>query len=336
VLRRPRVERLDPNALTLDTCRYRLGKDDIPGNGAWSQPLPALTVYELLAQRGYEGPVTLRFTFEVQEVPPQVRLVVEDADQVQIAVNGAPARYAGLPHWIDGSFLPVEITHLLRQGQNAVELSRDFQPVPQAKFSLARLFQTLEGTELEAVYLVGEFGVWGAPSKREPRPRCVRLSPRLEIGAELETTSGDLVSEGYPFYAGRLRLVDEVRLQAPAEGERVVLHLPGIDAAALVQVRVNGAAAGAIAWPPYELEITPHVREGDNQLAVELVATLRNLLGPHHRPEGEPDQCWNRDYVLRPEWLADPETLAAHWTDDYIFLRFGLREGACLRYMPST
>ena len=56
---------------------------------------------------------------------------------------------------------------------------------------------------------------------------------------------------------------------------------------------------------------TPRHIQGDNEIAVELVSTLRNLLGPHHRPEGEPEQCWNRDYVLQPAWLDDPETLAA-------------------------
>jgi len=330
VLRRPRLERLDPNALTLDTCRYRCG------GGPWSNRLPVLTVYESLAQRGYVGPVTLRFTFDVQQAPLQTRLVIEDADQYQIFVNGEPVQYTGLPYWIDRCFLPVEITSLVRRGRNVVELHRDFQPVPQARFSLARLFQTLEGTELEAIYLVGEFGVWGAPSPREPQPRCVRLSPHFEIGAEPETTSGDLVYEGYPFYAGRLRLIGHVHLEAPVGGERVLLCLPGIDAAALVRVWCNGQEAGFISWPPYELEITPLVQDGENKIAVELVSTLRNLFGPHHRPEGEPDQCWTQDYILRPEWLADPDLLRARWTGDYFFLRFGLPEGACVQYVKAT
>ena len=49
-------------------------------------------------------------------------------------------------------------------------------------------------------------------------------------------------------------------------------------------IRVLAVEANrADAWPPYELDITPLVRDGDNRIAVELVATLRNLLGPHHR-----------------------------------------------------
>jgi hypothetical protein len=127
-----------------------------------------------------------------------------------------------------------------------------------------------------------------------------------------------------------------VRLEVPAADERVLLCLPGIDAAALVKVAINGTEAGVIAWPPYELDVTPFVRGGDNQIAVELVATLRNLLGPHHRPQGEPDQCWTQDYILRPEWLADLDALRAHWTDDYFFLRFGLQEGAWVRYLEAT
>jgi hypothetical protein len=64
-----------------------------------------------------------------------------------------------------------------------------------------------------------------------------------------------------------------------------------------------------------------------------VVSTLRNLLGPHHRPDGEPDQCWTRDYILDPDWLDDEAQLRGHWTDDYFFLRFGLPDGARIRYV---
>jgi hypothetical protein len=194
----------------------------------------------------------------------------------------------------------------------------------------------LEGVELEAVYLTGDFAVAGVPSPRAAQPRCIRLAPHFRIAAEQVTTSGDLVSGGYPFYAGRMTLSDTVDLRAPAPGERVFLALPDIDAAALARVRVNGHDAGALAWPPYEIEIGDHVRDGANEIAVTLTSTLRNLLGPHHRPQGEPDQCWERDYACAPEWRADEATLDAHWTKDYFFLRFGLAPGAHVRYLDAA
>jgi hypothetical protein len=69
-----------------------------------------------------------------------------------------------------------------------------------------------------------------------------------------------------------------------------------------------------------------------DEIAVTLTGTPRNLLGPRRRPQGEPDQCWTWDYLCAPEWLEDKATLDAHWTDDYVLLRFGHPPGAHVRY----
>ncbi len=74
--------------------------------------------------------------------------------------------------------------------------------------------------------------------------------------------------------------------------------------------------------------MTSLVEEGDNEIEIELVSTLRNLLGPHHRPEGEPDSTWGPDFTFYPDWLERPEERAANWTDDYFFVRFGIGSGA--------
>jgi hypothetical protein len=336
VLQDPQITRHDPNALTLDYCRYRKGA------GEWSDVLPVLTVYELLAQEGYEGQITMQFTFQVEALSrrpdfsrDRIRLVIEDAPNYEIKVNGRSVKYEGLAYWIDRSFHPVDIADLVKEGRNVIELSIHFRPLPKVPFSLARLFEKLEGVELESIYVIGDFAVEGKLSPAEPKPRCVRFSPDFKISAERQTTSGDLVSDGYPFYAGRISLTDTVSLEAPAADERIVLELPGIDAAALVKVHVNGSEAGIIMWAPYEVDITSLVKPGENQIEVELVSTLRNLLGPHHRPLGEPDQCWGTDYTLYPNWLKDEETLREKWTDDYFFLNFGIREGSRIKYLDS-
>jgi hypothetical protein len=327
VLAQPRITRHDPNALTLDTARYRTD------GAAWSEVLPVLTIAEILTRQGYEGPVSLQFTFQAEDVPGKVHLVIEDAAEYEVVVNGQPACYAGLPYWIDRSFHPIDVTGLVQAGENAIELRRTFVPLPQAQFSLAGLFETLEGVELESVYLTGDFSVQGALSSGEPQPRCVRMCPGFALAAEHETTSGDLIAGGYPFYAGRVTLSETAALRAPRPGERAYLELPTIDAAAVAQVDVNGVRAGTIAWAPYEVEVTERLRDGENEIAVTLVGTLRNLLGPHHRPEGEPDQCWTQDYILDPDWLDDEAHLQAHWTEDYFLLQFGMPGGARVRYV---
>ena len=47
-------------------------------------------------------------------------------------------------------------------------------------------------------------------------------------------------------------------------------------AADFARVRVNGAEAGVLVAPPYDLDISAHVRPGDNLLEVTVHNTLRN------------------------------------------------------------
>lgn len=325
ILRHPKVGRHDPNALVVDTCRFRQGPAE------WSQLLPVLTVHQRLTQEGYRGPLTLKFGFRVDTLPAHIHLVVEDPNDYQITVNDRPVCYRGLPYWIDRAFLPIDIAPHTRLGENTIELTTQFKALPEARFALSRLFEKREGTELEAIYLIGDFAVQSKRSSEPAAPRCVRLTPLFSITRESETLSGNLVDNGYPFYAGRISLKGQVEISAPVPGEKAVLVLLGIDAAALVKVHVNGTAAGTIWHPPYEIDITSLLTGGTVQIEVELFSTLRNLLGPHHRQEGEPDQCWEIDYY-QTDPVDDEHQRRVFWTDDYSVLSFGIADGAYIEY----
>jgi hypothetical protein len=331
------ARRHDPNALVLDCCRYRKGQ------GEWSGPLPVIGVQERLEKEDYRGPLTLQFAFHVEAMPPTIQAAIEDAAQYGIRVNGQgvlPAKpqagEEGPSHYLDRSFHIVDIAAAVRQGENTLELSVDFRPIPKATFDLASLFEVQTGTELENIYLVGDFAVAGLVSPRAARAKCVRYEPKFSLVPESGQSWGDLTAAGYPFYAGRFTLEDTVELPRPAKGQRVYLELPRLDAA-LAKVRVNGKEAGAIAWAPYEVEITPLVKAGANRIEIELVGTLRNLMGPHHRSNGEPDDCWRTAFNYTP-----PEGPAEHaeeaegaWTDDYFVVHFGLRGQAKIKYVAA-
>ncbi len=333
-----RLARRDPNALTLDFCRLR--RAEMP----YGDPVPSIALKQILQEEEpYEGPIMLRFAFHVEARPSDVALVVEDAPDWRIAVNGRPVGYAGRPGWIDRSFLPTDITSLLREGENVIEMARDFEPLRGPAFGHAGRFANIPGVELESVYLVGAFAVRGRLSGGEARPKCTRYAPGFAIAEELRETAGDLLADGYPFYAGRMALSRTVRIEGEPAG-RAVLRLPRLDACAAT-VRINGAEAGTIAWAPYEVDVTGLLRPGENEVEIELVNTLRNLLGPHHRPQGEPDHVWGEvEFSGRycwdtrrgyPHWFArrEPETEA--WTDDYFFVPFGLAEGAEIRFVEA-
>ena len=77
-------------------------------------------------------------------------------------------------------------------------------------------------------------------------------------------------------------------------------------------MRVNGQHVGTVAWPPHRVGLMEGLRVGENEVEIELVGTLRNLLGPHHRAGG--DLAWTGPKDFRDK---------TRWTDDYILVPFG-------------
>jgi hypothetical protein len=50
----------------------------------------------------------------------------------------------------------------------------------------------------------------------------------------------------------------------------------------VAEVIVNGAKAGIVISEPYELDVTPYMKKGINNITVNVTGSLINTLGPHH------------------------------------------------------
>lgn len=307
------IQRLDPNAFTLDVCRYQ-----VAGMNGWSERMPLIGVQGTLDERKYIGPLTLEFRFRAARTlntNVQTAVALEDAALWDVRVNGRVVRYEGLPFYRDLSFQPIDISTLVVEGENVIELRRHF-----------------ERTGLESIYLIGDFCVRGTPGT-SPVPvnpdhkthglgeiPVLRYSPQWTLADDRQTVfTGDLVAQGYPFFAGRAILNQRVTIAAPRPGERVFFEMERHDAI-VTRVRLNGYACGDIAWHPYRADLTDHVQEGENLLEIELVSSLRNLLGPHHNPGGELVAVQAGDFSRK------------EWTDDYFLVPFGLTNPAIRTY----
>jgi hypothetical protein len=326
------VQRLDDNVLTLDSAHWRLG------DGDWlSRAAPAIAIQKQLNDAHFDGPLTLRYAAHVRQLDAQrrVHVVVEYPERYQIAVNGRQVRYAGLPPWRDMRWLPIDITGMLMAGENAIELRCDnfqYGDLASVKDQFRRY-----GTEIESIYLVGDFSVettlrpaeqpvsplwkqWGLP------PIGVRcFEPDMRLTDPSPLTFGDVTSQGLPFYAGRIQLT--ARLPDIPAGAGATLRVERLDAA-VAEVAVDGASCGYLMSHPLEVPI----RAG-REITITLYGTLRNLLGPHHHIEGElpavgPDSFLPRfaaelsaDGWLN-RWLAG-ELHADNWSDRYCMVTFG-------------
>ncbi len=273
-----RIRRLDPNVLVLDYCRYSIGE-------GFSDVLPLWKAWREIVRRGVGTPFTLRFEFECQVRPSKALLVVENPRAYRFRLNGRDLDWVDAGSWLDPSFRMMEVTELLREGQNIVEVEGVVGLEP----------------EFENIYIVGEFGVEAGYRG------LVRIVREKEYGK-----AENLCEEGYPFYAGRVELRKEVPLSR-LTGHRAFLRFEELNAA-LAIVYVNGVKAGEVFLPPYEVEVTGLLRSGTNELRIILVNTLRNLLGPLHHKAVDPP-------FISPETFAEE----ASWTDQYVLRPFGFR-----------
>lgn len=265
-------ERTDPNVLILDRIAVSFdgGKTFEPEDLEWRVRTkiaerfgtkaaldwqPWVSVRKGLFD-GKGADIVLRYTFTSDVEKPRSYIVMEDIWKGELFVNGIEIDTAN-PDWQwDRGFGKVEITEHVRKGQNTVDfrVSYDFL------------------TEVEAAYVVGDFGV----AMMDPfRGKIVEEPKTLEVGS--------WTSQGYPFYSGRM--IYKTQFAVP-EGKRVFLRLTD-PSGTLYKVRVNGADAGSILWRPYELDITKHAKPGTNDLEIEVVSSLQNTWGPLHEKEGD-------------------------------------------------
>jgi hypothetical protein len=99
-----------------------------------------------------------------------------------------------------------------------------------------------------------------------------------------EAAPASWTGQGYPFYSGRG--VYRTKVEAPAwgDGGRVLLDVPMVDD--VLEVEVNGRAAGVRLWHPYVVELTDLLRPGENDVALRVANTVANLLNGVDRPSG--------------------------------------------------
>jgi len=274
------------NTLVLDYCMY-----DLDGKG-YSARIPCIQAYDFIKNgKTDHGNFRLKYSFTVEGWNGSGgQLVMERPEDFHIALNGKPLKFKDIGYWKDISFRRTAIGGYIVQGENTVEMT----------------YCGNGKAEVEAIYIIGGFKV------KMQNHRTFSLIP-----CGTPSFEKNAAEEGYPFYAGKLRISEEVNIDA----KNIIRCLARFDEinATAATVRINGQKAGDIIWGPYEIDITRYVHTGKNRIEIEMVNSLHNLLGPHHDVRGEvlpfagPGQFDDRD----------------NWTDAYYFRPFGV-SGAVL------
>ena len=199
----------------------------------------------------------------------EIKAVVEGHELWDVYINGQLIRKEEGAYWIDREFHYFPVGESLKAGKNTLTIKAP-------KMSLY--------AELMPVYLTGPFLL---------RP----LEKGFEITGGTLNTLGTWKDQGYPFYSQKVSYRQQFQIEDPDREYTVRLHgWNGTTA----EVYVNGQKAGQICWSPYELKIGQLLKEGDNEITVKVVGSLKNTFG-HFYKAGHSWISGPGDWNLAPE-----------------------------------
>ncbi|MCI8388477.1 MAG: hypothetical protein HFE63_08455 [Clostridiales bacterium] len=318
----------DDNALTLDTCQYILGD-----GSEYSEPCNILDVMERLLAARANDKLKLRFTFEVDSAAKlnamkSFKLVSELTDDFSITLNGKKLSYDGSSWWKDKAFKAFDVRSAVKSGINEIIVEGSF-------YQREKVYQVLFGknvleternkltydTELESLYLVGDFSVYSKSGYTEGHHRATITDGGFVItDRTTEFNGGELVKQGYPFFSGRIKLSQNIKIKK-SYGKRVAIKLTK-PYSSLAKLYVNGKYVKTLMWADYYAEISDFVKPGkEAKITIELIIGNRNLLGPHHNPDCEP-------YGVAPNSFSPHGNYSpSSWRDRYSFVKVGINEG---------
>lgn len=303
------IKRLEPNVLTLDYATITAGGETrtniyfyqadqfaFQKNGMERNPWDSAVQFqdELIkkkfpANSGFEA--SYRFTIE-SAVPRNLTIVIERPDLYTITCNGKPVKAKKGQWWLDKAFGKISLTREARVGENVVAIK-------------ATPFTILH--ELEPAYVLGDFTL-------KPAARGFVIAPDEPLSISSKARQG-WNRQGHPFYAAGV--VYRQQFKVEKADSRYVVSLPSWYGS-VAQVKVNGKPAGYIAAQPWECDVTPQIKEGENTVEVIVFGTLKNTLGPHHG-KPRPGSAWPGMFHQGPNPGPPPG-------DQYDTLSYGLFE----------
>ncbi|MBR5308726.1 MAG: hypothetical protein IKU43_08145 [Clostridia bacterium] len=317
-----------PNVLVLEYAQYK------KGDGEYSRDYPILAIHDILIGEDYHGKLTIKFSFKSDIELKNLKLALEDADMQEVYFNGTKCSpYNGSSYYMSRDFNVISLPDVCKAGENVLEITRDYAPLAKFKSAITSLFESLGGVELESMYLLGDFSV-NAKSEYV-RNGLSRFSRNFTLGMPKNTTGSSIIHSGYPFYAGTVELTKSIALSKADVDKKAILNISEFHGC-VAEIYANGEYCGDVQWFPYSADLTGKLREGENIITINLTNTLRNILGPCHRPMGDFGSLWSGYSNPNGGWLGhDPQNPSkiwyeerisdtGKWSDSYFLAGFGV------------
>ena len=222
-----------------------------------------------------------------EETLKSIRAVVERPEMWQVSINGHNVSKREGTYWIDKDFPQYEVGDYLKTGMNTLTL----------KAPRMNVF-----AEVMPIYLIGDFLV--TPAEKG-----------FEISKGDITDLGSWRSAGLPFYSQKVAYSQTFNVnKGDANAFKVRLQKWN---GSIAEVWVNGKSAGVIAWQPNELNVMPLLNDGENEITVKVIGSLKNTFGFFYND--------NNNWIFGPtSWNYAPKKVPA--ASEYYLMDYGLFE----------
>lgn len=268
------------NYLLLDFIRYSLdGK-------TYSEPLHYMGIFNELLSKKYGGKVYLKYEFEVDEVPSKCNAMIEDTRLQKVTINGTTVKQNGFV--LEKDLLNFDVAKYIKVGHNEIIVEIDYLQKEEVYHALfgENVTESLKNclaytTTIEAIYLKGNFGVFGEFTKGKTA-EDILLGEHFRIG-KMKKHINSIISEGFPFFRGEMTLSQNIHV------DDVNKYLLFEERFQTLEVYVNSKRVGLMMFSN-ELDLSNFLHIGDNHIEIKLIVSNRNLLGTHHEKFFEEDQ----------------------------------------------
>ena len=319
------ISKITENLLTLDHCGYEV--DGVK----CSDHEYVLSIQDTLLKLKRNANVVLNFEFEIGATYPakDLMMLLEHPEKYEITLNGIRISNRSRGYFADKAFERIFIAPAVVPGINKLQLRTTFHQAQKTYDGIeaSKVFESERNklsfdSEIEAVYLCGDFSVATDAPFHELKRNAVRCSGPFRLEASVKKVDiAHLEQAGLAFFVGEVTLTQKVELSPTEAAETKCLAFRHIYAN-IAKVRINAVEIGTISRPIFLLNIPSGcLKSGKNHVEITLINSLRNMLGPFHREEGE---LWG---VAPWSFYKDTGVFgiqkASNWNDGYCFIRFG-------------
>ncbi len=306
------------NTVVLDKCDYYFDGELIEKDGY------ILNIANRANELRRSVKIKCVFRFFITDIPKKLFLACESPKQYRFLLNGMDFTFENNGFLFDEVIHKCDITNLVKIGQNTLVMTTDFVQTNEVYNNISKAYQfeternkLTFSMEIEPIYLVGDFSV-ESELLEELENDALRVSHKFTLNALRKSIELKRIEkQGFPFFSGKLFVKKIISLN----NDNYYISFPQKSGVNVVEVLVNGNYVGTLLYKYSKLNLSGFLKNGENEIQLIIVNSLRNLFGPHHLQLGESHMIRPLDfYKEKCVFLDKPKD----WNDDYCIVRFSL------------